>query len=95
MNCIEKVLSRRSIRRFKDEPVGEQVINRILEAGRRAPTATNQQPWHFVVARDCTEKEACTYGGFNRFATDAPFVVGILFFLLLLGIVSLLFCKRL
>ena len=75
MDCIERVLSRRSIRRFKDEPVGEEVISNILEAGRRAPTATNQQPWHFVVARDCTEKEACTYGGFNRFATDAPFVV--------------------
>ena len=75
MNCIEKVLSRRSIRRFKDEPVGEEVITRILEAGRRAPSATNQQPWHFVVARDYAEKEACTFGGFNRFATKAPFVV--------------------
>jgi nitroreductase len=75
MDCIDQVLNRRSIRRFKDEPVGEEVISNILEAGRRAPTATNQQPWHFVVARDCTEKEACTYGGFNRFATDAPFVV--------------------
>jgi nitroreductase len=75
MNCIEKVLSRRSIRRFKDEPVSEEVMNSILEAGRCAPTATNQQPWHFVVARDYAEKEACTFGGFNRFATEAPFVV--------------------
>jgi nitroreductase len=75
MDCIDQVLNRRSIRRFKDEPVSEQVINRILEAGRRAPTATNQQPWHFVVARDYAEKEACTFGGFNRFATKAPFVV--------------------
>jgi nitroreductase len=75
MNCIEKVLNRRSIRRFKNEPVSEEVINSILEAGRRAPSATNQQPWHFVVARNYTEKEACTYGGFNSFATEAPFVV--------------------
>jgi nitroreductase len=75
MNCIEAVLNRTSIRRFKNEPVSEQVINNILEAGRRAPSATNQQPWHFVVARDYTEKEACTYGGFNRFATEAAFVV--------------------
>jgi len=75
MTCVGKVLNRRSIRRFKDEPVSEEVINRILEAGRRAPTATNQQPWHFVVARDYAEKEACTYGGFNRFVNEAPFVV--------------------
>jgi len=75
MNCIEKVLNRRSIRRFKNEPVSEAVMNNILEAGRCAPSATNQQPWHFVVARDHDEKEACSFGGFNRFATDAPFVV--------------------
>lgn len=75
MNCIERVLKRRSIRRFKNEPVSKEVMNNILEAGRRAPSATNQQPWHFVVARDYNEKEACSFGGFNRFATDASFVV--------------------
>ena len=50
-------------------------MNNILEAGRRAPSATNQQPWHFVVARDQNEKEACSFGGFNSFVTDASFVV--------------------
>jgi nitroreductase len=75
VDCVEQILKRRSIRRFKDEPVSEKVINNILEAGRRAPSATNQQPWHFVVARDYTDKQACTFGGFNRFATEAPFVV--------------------
>ncbi len=75
MTCIERVLNRRSIRRFKNEPVSEEVMNNILEAGRRAPSATNQQPWHFVVARGYKEKEACSFGGFNRFTTDASFVV--------------------
>jgi len=75
MACIDKVLNRRSIRKFKNEPVSKEIIDRILEAGRRAPSATNQQPWHFVVARDHAKKESCTYRGFNRFATEAPFVV--------------------
>ena len=75
MNCIEKVLDRRSIRRFKNEPVIEEVMNNILEAGRCAPSATNQQPWHFVVARDHNEKAACSFGGFSKFTTDASFVV--------------------
>ena len=75
MRCIDQVLSRRSIRKFKNEPVSEEVLNNILEAGRRSPSATNMQPWHFVVARDQKAKEACSYGEFNRFAGDASFVV--------------------
>jgi nitroreductase len=75
MNCIEKMMTRRSIRKFKNEPVAEEVINNILEAGRLSPSATNTQPWHFVIARDHKEKEACTFRGFNKFAVDASFVV--------------------
>ncbi len=75
MKCIEQILSRRSIRKYKDEPVSEEVLNNILEAGRRSPSATNGQPWHFVVARDQKAKEACSFGGFNRFTSGASFVV--------------------
>jgi len=75
MKCIEQILSRRSIRKFKKKPVSEEVLNNILEAGRRAPSATNKQPWHFVIARDQKAKDACSFGGFNRFTSDASFVV--------------------
>ena len=75
MKCIEQILSRRSIRKFKNKPVSEEVLNNILEAGRRSPSATNMQPWHFVIARDQKAKEACSFGGFNRFTSDASFVV--------------------
>lgn len=75
MSCIEQILSRRSIRRFKDEPVSEDVLNNILEAGRCAPSATNNQPWHFVVASEQEGKEACDFRGFNRWIKGASFVV--------------------
>ena len=75
MNCVEEILNRRSIRKFKDEAVSEDVINNILEAGRLAPTATNQQPWYFIVAKNQQEKEAFIFSGFNRFVTDADFIV--------------------
>ena len=75
MNCIEKVLTRRSIRKFKNEPVSEEVMDNILEAGRRSPSATNKQPWHFVIARNLIEKEVFSFGGFNKFTSDAAFVV--------------------
>jgi len=49
-NAIEKaVLERRSVRNFKDEPVPEPLIRRVLEAGRFAPSAGNCQPWKFIV----------------------------------------------
>ena len=75
MTFIENMYSRRSIRKFTDEPVSEELLFKILEAGRLSPSATNTQPWHFIVARGRKEKEACTFGGFNRFAVDASFVV--------------------
>ena len=75
MDCVKEILNRRSIRKFKKESVSEEVITNILEAGRLAPTATNQQPWHFVVARNQQEKEAFIFSGFNKFVTEADFIV--------------------
>ncbi len=52
-NAVEKViLSRRSTRAFKKEPLPDGMIRRILEAGRFAPSAGNSQPWKFVVVND-------------------------------------------
>jgi nitroreductase/NAD-dependent dihydropyrimidine dehydrogenase PreA subunit len=52
-NEIEKlVLTRRSVRNFKETPVPEAYIQRVLEAGRFAPSAGNCQPWKFVVITD-------------------------------------------
>ncbi len=75
MNCIERVLTRRSIRKYKNESITDIVLQNILEAGRRSPTATNSQPWHFVIARDQKAKEAFSFGGFNKFTRDAAFIV--------------------
>ena len=75
MSCIQQVLSRRSVRKFKSEPISEEVLTNILEAGRVAPSATNNQPWHFVVVRDKEGKAACDYQGFNRWVNGAAFVI--------------------
>ena len=75
MKCIENMLSRKSIRKYKKESISEDVLKNILEAGRRSPSATNIQPWHFVVIREQKAKEACSLGGFNRFTGDADFIV--------------------
>ncbi len=44
--------SRRSIRRYRPDPVPDEMIEQLLEAGRWAPSASNRQPWDFIVVRD-------------------------------------------
>ena len=52
METWEAITSRRNVRQFADRPIEEDVIDRILEAGRRAPSSRNWQPWDFVVVTD-------------------------------------------
>ncbi len=46
------IKSRRSIRRYKKENIPEEIIQRLLEAGRWAPSGKNNQPWRFSVISD-------------------------------------------
>jgi len=52
MDTIEAIRSRRSIRRYKTDPIPKEHLEIILEAGRLAPSARNRQPWHFVIVTD-------------------------------------------
>jgi len=75
MSSIEKMLCRRSVRKYKDALISSEIINNILEAGRQAPSATNNQPWRFVVVRDMIGKEAFDFQGFNRWVLGADFII--------------------
>lgn len=50
--CIETILTRRSIRRFSKRMVDEKDIKEMLRAAMAAPSAGNEQPWHFVVVSE-------------------------------------------
>jgi len=52
MDAIDAILSRRSIRKYTTDPVPENLIKQLLEAAMSAPSASNQQPWHFIVIND-------------------------------------------
>ncbi len=56
MTLLDEIRSRRSIRKYREETVSDQLINEILEAGRWAPSGMNNQPWRFVVIKDKTFK---------------------------------------
>lgn len=46
---LNTIYERRSVRKFQDKPVGREMIERVLDAGRMAPSAINRQPWKFYV----------------------------------------------
>jgi nitroreductase len=52
METWDAIRARRNVRQFTEEPVAPEELDRILEAGRRAPSAKNSQPWDFVVVTD-------------------------------------------
>lgn len=54
---LEVIKARRSVRRFLDRPVPDDLVDRILEAGRWAPSGLNNQPWRFALVTDGTVKE--------------------------------------
>jgi nitroreductase len=52
METWDAIRARRNVRQYTDQPVSRTDLERILEAGRRAPSSTNWQPWHFIVVTD-------------------------------------------
>ena len=57
MKILQLIKSRRSIRKFRKEPIPLKVIDGILEAGSWAPSGLNNQPWRFIVLEK-DEKDA-------------------------------------
>jgi nitroreductase len=52
MDIYEAIRTRKSVRKFLDKQVEEEKLNRVLEAGRLAPSARNLQEWRYLVVRD-------------------------------------------
>ena len=52
MNTLEAIAARRSIRKFKSDPIPEAVLQKILTAAIQAPSGKNRQPWRFIVVQE-------------------------------------------
>lgn len=52
MEILPEITRRVSVREYTDDPVSDEQLTRVLEAGRLAPSAKNRQSWRFVVIRD-------------------------------------------
>ena len=78
METFDAITSRRQVRDFTDEPIPDDVLHQILEAGRRAPSGRNGQPWDLVVVTDADAKATlarCWQGA--SWTAGAPVVVAL------------------
>lgn len=75
MNFILLAESRFSVRKYKNTPIEEEKLLKVLEAGRLAPSAVNFQPWSFVVVNE-KEKLEQLYTTYNRdWIKKAPVII--------------------
>ena len=76
MNVYTAISTRKSVRAFQDRDVPEQIITRLLEAVRLAPSASNRQEWRFVVVRSPeTRRRLVRAASEQRFVGEAPVVI--------------------
>ncbi len=52
MNVLDAIRTKRAVRKFKDEPLPDEVVRTILNAGRRSQSSKNEQAWQFIAIRD-------------------------------------------
>ncbi|MBE0662357.1 MAG: nitroreductase family protein [Bacteroidales bacterium] len=81
MNFSELIVIRQSVRRYEPRPVEKEKLMQCLEAARLAPSASNSQPWYFVVVDEPELKDKvarATFDSvltFNKFALQAPVII--------------------
>jgi len=78
---LELIVSRQSDRKYSDKPVEKEKLDRIIEAGRMAPSACNAQPWKFIVVNEpdlllkIAEATSAKLIGMNSFVGQAPLMI--------------------
>jgi len=81
---LELIVRRQSDRKYSDKPVEREKLDRIIEAGRMAPSACNAQPWKFIVVNEpelllkIAEAASAKLIGMNSFVGQAPLMIIVL-----------------
>jgi nitroreductase len=74
-SLVDVILSRQSIRHYESKKIPTDTLNRILEAGRKAPSAMNRQPWRFVVVTNHQIKKKLSTWFFAKHVKEAPVLI--------------------
>ena len=76
---MEVILTRRSVRKYKDQPIEKEKIDILLKAAMQAPSAGNQQPWEFIVVQE--RENLIKLSGmspYSKLVKDAPLALVLL-----------------
>jgi nitroreductase len=76
MEFFETIRTRHSCRAYKSDPVPDDLLNKVLDAARIAPSGSNKQPWKFVVVKDAKTRKALVQACKGQeFIGEAPAVI--------------------
>jgi nitroreductase len=76
MEVFEAVRTVLAVRTYQDKPVPQDIIRRILEAGRLTGSSMNRQPWHFIVVQDSdTLRRLGALAQYGRYIAQAPLAI--------------------
>ena len=76
MDVLEAIKGRRSIRAFKSQAVSTEIVEKLIDAARWAPSAGNIQPWEFIIVRNPEIKRNLAKAALNQsFIEEAPVVI--------------------
>ncbi len=78
IGLFEALYSTRALRRFKPDPVSDELLYQVIDAAIRAPAGSNQQVWHFLIVRDeekrrqIAEAYSATWAEYGKQYVDDP-----------------------
>ena len=79
MDVSEAIRMKRAVRAYSSKPIDDEAVNQILNAGRRAQSSKNTQPWHFIAIKDRKVlEELSQLGKFTAHLSQAPLGIAII-----------------
>jgi len=76
MDVFEAIMGRRSIRAYREMEVSQEIVEKLIDAARWAPSAGNIQPWEFIVVRNSETKRRLAEAALGQsFIEEAPVVI--------------------
>jgi len=75
---LDTIFARRSIRKYTEEPVTDEQVQKLLKAAMAAPSASNRKPWHYVVIRErSTLKRLAEAHPYGKMLADAALCIAV------------------